>query len=196
MIKVTAPKKYQQTKEELEKLLLKYDLMKLLEQFSGLKWKTKTLYIKHKNLGQSADWEGDNTALVDFGVKNAINCFSSASHEFAHLLLKENTWSQAPNTKKFINNHPELNVSNPKRGDGYLLEQALVFSLQSNVCKYLGEKKDRPGLIDYLGKHWERTLKLNFCEKIGKNAFVAWQNKSDKLNMVEWVNKNCKEWSN
>ncbi len=172
-------KGYKDIEKKLQELLDKYNLQKLLKDISGLKWKTKSLYIKHANVKQ-AEWKGKDTALVDF-ERGAIPILVGAEHEFAHLLLRQNNWHNKGSIKEFLDKHPEYDVES--KGKGYLIEHALVYVLQEKIDKIIGIGENNINLIRQWNNRWEWMFNISGCGELEKKIFLELR-KKDKLNII------------
>lgn len=181
MITIIAPKRYQKTKKGVEKLILKYDIQKLIERLSGLRWSVKTLYIKHANLKDGAEWEGEDTVIVSFS-RTAISTISGASHEFSHLILRQNSWNKTPKIKEFLERHTEFDV--PTKGKGYLIEQTLVYVLQEKIDRLIGRGEKIKDLIEKWDNRWEWILEISGCKELEKKIFLELR-KKDKTNIIK-----------
>lgn len=155
---------------EVEELLQKHNLEKLVELVTGLNFKNGDILIddiKNKEGTGLVD-----TIYVDL-TQNALSVASSVVFGLTLLILNQNDWNKREQIATYISNHPEAN--------GHFLARTIAFAVESKVDKLIDEK------LLYKWDKWEEILESNGCDKIGKLIFEAWQNKTDNKDVLTWL---------
>lgn len=184
MIKLINPKQFSSCKKDLELLIQKDNPIKLLEKFTGRKW-SGGLFIKHKKLDYSAEWQGNKTILIDFENKPEY-CWLCICHELAHLFLRHPPWYKNKEIKDIIKQYKDFKSKKYYYDFQYAIEQTLAFFLQA-ACKNKAE------LRSLKWSEWKDTFKenevLDFAKILWKDWLLYLKNLNKYKKIDEWILK-------
>lgn len=172
---------------ELEEALEKYDVPQMVSQITGLSWKNESLKIKH--IDKSADWEGNDTILVNLG--RGAYALSGVAHECLHLILRQNNWLESPKISDFVEKYPEMRKYPIKR-KGYPLEQMIAYLVQDEISKKIGKQEGLDRLVETgghgkFGYILETEYSSKNEEKLGKIILKKWQEKDNYENIIKGI---------
>ncbi len=189
-------KGFEGSTNELEELLEKHNIPQMVSNITGLDWKTASIKLRHTE--SQADWEGDDTVLVN--LDHGPYCISGLSHEMVHLLFRQNNWLESTEISKFIENHPEMREYSAGK-DGYPIEQMVAYLVQDEICKKIG-KKEGLNILAETGGHgdFEKILDTEYGsdikKKIGKTMMERWTKLEDYSDVLKWIESLLKEIDN
>lgn len=173
--------------DQVLKILTKHDLPKLIELKTGLSWKTPSIKIKHTQ--KKADWENNDTVLVNF--ENGTWCISGIAHELVHLILRQNNWLDNPTISNYVKRHRELRETS--RGDGYPIEQMIAYLIQSEILADLGKKESVEIPAKFWDeKHFENVINYEYDseykKRLGRLIISAWRSRRrEGTNLIGWL---------
>ncbi|MEK7447655.1 MAG: hypothetical protein AAB632_02580 [Patescibacteria group bacterium] len=174
--------------KELEEATKKYDVPGMVSEATGLDWKTSILKLKH--IEKSADWEDDDTVLINLGT--GAYALSGVSHECLHLILRQNNWLESSKISAFIKKYPEMRIDYPEYKAGYPIEQLIAYLIQDEISKKIGQEEEIGKLIT-TGGHGpfevilDREYDTNTKKKLGKMIIEKWPDKKKYPDIIKWI---------
>lgn len=173
--------------KELEEATKRYNVPGMVSAVTGLEWKTSLIKLKH--IEKSADWEDDDTVLINLGT--GAYALSGISHECLHLILRQNNWLESSKISDFIEKYTEMKEFPIKR-KGYPLEQMIAYLVQDEISKKIGQEEGIEKLIT-TGGHGpfetilDREYNTDTKKRLGKLIMKKWPDRKKYPDIIKWI---------
>ncbi len=178
--------------EELKSILEDYDIGNMVSDTLHLEWKEKVL-INDTDNKHGAYYKLPNEIYVNYS-RGAWGAMGIA-HEMVHLIMHQNTWTEIPKIKNYINEHEGLQDPTRMRTAGYPIEQMIAYLLMKDAALKISENDDRIDkgrVFSQYNENWftkilDTEYPTEHLKSLGNKIIEEWKNKPDNIPITNWI---------
>ena len=109
--------------------------------------------------------------------------------------MHQNTWTEIPKIKNYINEHEGLQDPTRMRTAGYPIEQMIAYLLMKDAALKISENDDRIDkgrVFSQYNENWftkilDTEYPTEHLKSLGNKIIEEWKNKPDNIPITNWI---------